>query len=207
MPFFAIHAYTVSLLMPRCSAISSTDNQRSGVVDISIFGFCKVCSGCFTPTLAATIYSQLDTNSADAYQLELESALQKNSIRNARDPRAYFGSPFGALPVFLLTQPSGRCQLKAPQGLLVPSIAEKRRCGRYPPPSLYPPERIACWRPTPTTIISKAKPMPARMGPSHHQSGFQTPRVVTGSLLTVTTPVARPSALSTTVTCASDAAQ
>jgi len=43
----------------------------------------------------------------------------------------------------------------AHRGLLVPSIAEKRRCGRYPPPSLSPPEQIACWRPTPTTIISK----------------------------------------------------
>jgi hypothetical protein len=96
---------------------------------------------------------------------------------------------------------------RANRGLLVPSIAEKRRCGRYPPPSLSPPEQIACWRPTPTTIISNAEPMPARMGPGHHESGFQTPCVVTGSLLTVTTPVARPSALSTTVTCASDAAQ
>jgi hypothetical protein len=111
--------------MPRCSAISSTDNQRSGVADISIFGFCKVCSGSFTPTLAATIYSQLDTNSADTYQLGRESSLEKNSIRNAPDPRAYFGSPFGALPVFLLTQPSGRCQLKAPLGLLAPPSRRK----------------------------------------------------------------------------------
>jgi hypothetical protein len=111
--------------MPRCSAISSTDNQRSGVVDISIFGFCKVCSGCFTPMLAATIYSQLDTNSADIYQLGRESSRQENAIRNAPDPRAYFESPVGAVPVFLLTQPSGRCQLKAPQRLLVPPSRRK----------------------------------------------------------------------------------
>jgi len=41
--------------------------------------------------------------------------------------------------------------------------------------------------------------MPVRIGLGHHKIGCQTPRVVTSSLLTVTTPVARPSALSTTV--------
>jgi hypothetical protein len=95
----------------------------------------------------------------------------------------------------------------AHRGLLVPSIAEKKALRSLPASIVVPTRADRVLAPDADHDHHEADPMPARMRPSHHESGFKTPRVVTGSLLTVTTPVARPSALSTTVTCASDAAQ
>lgn len=95
----------------------------------------------------------------------------------------------------------------AHRGLLFPSISEKKALRSLPASIVVPTCADRVLAPDADHDHFEADPMPARMGPSHHESGCQKPCVVTGSLLTVTTPVARPSALSTTVTCASDAAQ
>lgn len=75
-----------------------------------------------------------------------------HSRRHPKQARfqGFLVNPMLALAVFLLTTFAGRCLLKAPQWLLVPSIADKKASQSLPAPRVrHLPPAKPCARPSP----------------------------------------------------------